>query len=251
MAKGPRTTFEKVAAKLGSTIITVSEDDRRLAHAKGVAKLELLNTIWNGIGDTRFRANPAASGTTRIVMTARFAAQKDHLTLLYALNGIAGDYELQFIGDGPTLPLVRETAHRLGLEHRIKFLGDCSNVEELLSRAHLFVLSTKWEGLPISILEGMRAGLPVIATDVGGVKEAVDHGVTGYLVPPGGVLNLEGRILELVKNPERRLELGQAGRERYERDFTLERMLSRTAAIYNLLLVKGKSTGTSLVLGSA
>ena len=92
-----------------------------------------------------------------------------------------------------------------------------------------------WEGFPLTILEGMRAGLPVVASNVGGVSEAVLHGETGYLVGPGDAQGFQARLRELVRDGELRARLGKAGRARYEREFTVPTMLEKTVAVYRSL----------------
>ena len=109
----------------------------------------------------------------------------------------AKDWILDLVGDGPHEEAVRADAARLGLADRIRFLGLRSDVEALLAQSQLFVLTTHWEGFPRSILEAMRAGLPVIATSVGGIPESVEDGRTGYLVSRRGVD-------ELLDQPEER-----------------------------------------------
>jgi glycosyltransferase involved in cell wall biosynthesis len=108
------------------------------------------------------------------------------------------------------------------------------DVPDILASAHIFALSSNWEGFPLSILEAMRAGLPVIASDVGGVAEAVADGRTGFLVNPGDLDTFRSRLLSLVESPGLRAQMGWAGRERYEAHFAVEGMLNRTLAVYRL-----------------
>jgi glycosyltransferase involved in cell wall biosynthesis len=166
-------------------------------------------------------------------MVARFQEQKDHALLLTALSGLRDrPWQLELIGDGPLQPAVEEQARRLGLDRQVQFLGVRRDVAERLARSQLFVLATRWEGFPYTTLEAMRAGLPVIASDVGGVREAVAHGETGFLVPRGDVEALRRRLSELLAAPELRRRLGAAGRRSFETTFTFERMIDKTAAVY-------------------
>jgi len=112
-------------------------------------------------------------------------------------------------------------------------LGFRRDVPALLGASDLFVLSTDlWEGLPLTILEAMAAGLPVVASRVGGTPEAVEDGETGLLVPPKDPVALEEAMYSLLSNPAKAAAMGQAGRERVARYFTLERMVQEIAAIY-------------------
>ncbi len=175
---------------------------------------------------------PGTHAVPTLITAARFAPPKDHLLLLEALSGIQGDWRLLLVGDGPTRCKVEQAAVALGLADRIAFLGTRGDTDELLAQADLFILPSKWEGLPLSILEAMRAGLPVIATDTGGVAEAVSDGVTGYLTPPGDAATLRDRIQRLIGSRDLLLAMGAAGRSRYEQDFRIETMVQKTVAVY-------------------
>lgn len=165
--------LERMCAPLSAKIITVSEANRQMALRCCIAPENRLTTVWNGVPDTCWRSEPASGSPVRIVMVARFAAPKDQKLLVQALAEIEADFELELVGTGPELANVRELVHVLGLQQRTKFLMDRDDIAEILSLAHIFVLASHWEGLPLSILEAMRAGLPIIASNVGGVSEAV------------------------------------------------------------------------------
>ncbi len=230
---------ERLAAPLADRIITVSENDRRLALRYRLAPPERIVTVHNGMPDVPpdLRADPAAE-PPRLAMVARFDPPKDHAQLLEALAGLRGmAWTLDFIGDGPLQDAARRRVVSLGLAERVRFLGDRRDVAALLAQAQGFVLTTHWEGLPRSILEAMRAGLPVVASDVGGVREAVADGETGFLVPRGGVEALRERLARLLADPALRRRMGEAGRRRYEAEFTFERMFQRTLAVYEEVLV--------------
>ncbi len=230
---------EWLSAKWTRKIITVSEADRRLALRHRVVGRDKLVTIHNGIADTPQRALPADGEPVTVVMVARFMPQKDHPLLLEALTGISSTYRLLLIGDGPGKAQLEARARALGLTN-VEFLGTRDDVPDLLARSHVFVLPTKWEGFPISILEAMRAGLPVIASDVGGVREAVGEGETGFLVPRGDAAGLRERLELLLLRPDLRAQLGAEGRRRYEARFGLERMLKKTRAVYDDVFSAGE-----------
>lgn len=243
-------TIERITAAMCRKIITVSEYDRRLALERRVVKPGKMITIHNGMPDLppvpRPRvpgraadvAGPAdgssvPAGPVRLIMTARFQEQKDHATLFRALSGI-GDrpWTLELVGDGPGLESCRGLAAELGIADRVNFAGQRLDVPERLAKADIFVLASKWEGFPRSILEAMRAGLPVAASDVGGCGESVVEGETGYLVPREDVEALRRRLGELMASPELRRRMGDAGRKRFEEYFTFDAMYARTFAVY-------------------
>lgn len=175
-----------------------------------------------------------------MVMVARFEPQKDQATLLRALGGLRDQaWELDLIGEGPLMPEMKALAASLGLAERVRFLGQRTDVHHLLAQAQISLLVTNWEGLPLSILEAMRAGLPVIASDVGGVAEMIEDGGTGYLVPRGGIELVSERIARLLRDPDLRSRLGASGRSRYESQFTLEHSVGRTLEVYRSVLGEG------------
>jgi glycosyltransferase involved in cell wall biosynthesis len=225
---------ERFSAPLASKIITVSEFDRRLALDAGIAPAHRVVTVHNGMPDVSdvLRADPGRT-PVRLVMVARLGAQKDHRTLLRALAGLLDlPWEIDLIGDGELMAPTQALAAELGLSNRIHFLGQRRDVDLLLARAQASILATNWEGFPLSILEAMRAGLPVIATEVAGIGESVQDGETGYLVPRGDVEVLRDRIRRLVTDATLRTRLGAAGRTRFEQHFTLPLFVQNTLAVY-------------------
>lgn len=224
--------LERLAARAGGPIITVSEANRLAAIQAGIATPEGLITIWNGMPDSAERAVPEYAGTPTITMIARFVQQKNQLLLLRALSKITDLYKLVFVGDGPMRSVIEEETVRLRMDGRVEFAGERNDVDVILGQSQMFVLSTNWEGLPLSIIEAMRAGLPVIASDVGGVAEVVRHAESGYLVKRGDEEDLRQRLQELISSPLLRLRMGRAGRELFQRSFTLDQMLDRTATVY-------------------
>jgi len=124
----------------------------------------------------------------------------------------------------------------LKISDRISFLGDRKDVPNLLSQAQIFILSTHYEGLPISILEAMRAGLPVVATRVNGIPEEVIHEKTGLLVTRNDVKDLASALEKVIQSSDMRQRMGEAGREKFLQEFTLERMLVETEAVYKQVI---------------
>lgn len=225
---------ERIASRWARAIVCVSEAERELALAAHVADPKKLHVVHNGVHDVppELRADPAAR-PPRIAVVARLEPPKDHTTLLAALARLRGvEWELDLIGGGPLEPAARAQAEALGLSGRIHWLGYLPDPAPVLARASLFALCSRSEGFPRSVLEAMRAGLPVAASDVGGVREAVTHGETGLLVPPGDVDAFTEAVGKLLADAALRKHLGRAGRQYYERSFTFDRMLESTLTIY-------------------
>jgi glycosyltransferase involved in cell wall biosynthesis len=231
--------IERVTGPFGADrTITVSEYDRQLALRAGILSESRMVTVHNGIPDMppALRADPSRT-PPRMVMVARFGAQKDHPTLLRALAGLRDlPWQLDLVGEGPLLSQTRTLAAGLGLEDRVHFLGQRMDVDRILANAQVGLLITNWEGFPLSILEAMRAGLPVVASGVGGVTESVIDGETGYVVPAGGVEVLRERLRRLLTDPALRVALGQRGRAVYEQHFALDQAVSKTIAVYESVL---------------
>jgi glycosyltransferase involved in cell wall biosynthesis len=230
-------TIERLTSRMCGKIITVSEFDRRLALERRVVKAEKLIAIHNGMPDVEEvlwrRGEQARSKTVLIIMVARFQKQKDHPALLRALAKMRDKtWNLELVGDGPDMEKTRSLAVELGIAGRIEFAGQQMDIPRRLARADVFALASKWEGFPRSILEAMRAGLPVVATDVGGCGESVEEGVTGYLVPKEDEEALRERLARLIDSPETRGRMGRAGRARFEAEFTFEAMYEKTVRVY-------------------
>ena len=232
-----RTCFgqvERLAARMARRIILVSSKDFDLAIKRRIATPDRLVVVHNGIGDVppEFRAVPREN-PPRVIMVARFDAPKEQGALLEALATLRVlPWSLDLVGSGPALASIVRLAASLDLRARVRFLGERRDVPGLLAASQLFVLASKWESFPLTILEAMRAGLPVIATEVGGVAEAVLHGKTGLLVGPGNTTALCEDLQTLLTDPELRATMGAAGRERYEEKFTFSPMLEETLRVY-------------------
>jgi glycosyltransferase involved in cell wall biosynthesis len=225
---------ERVAGWFSSAIINVSDANRELAQHHGISDAKRMLTIWNGIPDTIHRARPGHGGVPRVVMVARCVQQKDHALLLAAFAAIERPAKLVFVGGGDLHPALKAQASQLAISERVEFLGERLDIAEILAGAHIFALATKWEGFPLSILEAMRAGLPVIASDVGGVSEAVADGKTGFLIPRGDAERFRERLDLLLSDPSLRRRMGVNARSSYENQFTLEHMLRKTLAVYQM-----------------
>ena len=241
--------IERAAAKYTARIIDVCDSERRLALAHGIGSAEQHVVVHNGIRDVA--GNGARDGESAavvrgrgangfgigpvlgpvLIMTARMERPKDHAGLLRALAKLKHrEWRLDLIGDGPLEESIRALAAELGLQGRVRFLGSVPNPEFYLQSADIFVLWSRFEGFPLTVLEAMRAGLPVVASDVGGISEAVQQGRTGLVISEAADLP---RALEwLLRDRALRLEMGARGRARYEALFTFERMLERTVEVY-------------------
>jgi glycosyltransferase involved in cell wall biosynthesis len=225
--------LENIAAKKSKKIITVSEYDKKIALQKLSVDKNKIITIYNGMPDIpkNYCADPAKSDPVNITMIARMDDQKDHITLIKALSKIDG-YHLKLVGDGPNMKSIQKLAKQTNTYSKITFCGRLDSVDGILSESQIFVLISNWEGFPRSTIEAMRAGLPVIVSDVGGAAEAVQEGVNGYSVKRGDVQDLTQKLSKLIKNAEMRVEMGKNSRNYYEKELRFDIMFEKTFNLY-------------------
>jgi glycosyltransferase involved in cell wall biosynthesis len=158
------------------------------------------------------------------------------LDVLFQALGSLPDVSSVIIGDGPERARLMALSDRIELTGRIHFAGQQGDVRPWLAAIDVFALSSDWEGMSNALLEAMAAGLPIVATAVGGTPDVVVDGVTGLLVPPRDSSALAKAIATLVRDPDLRRRMGQAGRERVLQHFSVERMVERTQNLYEQLL---------------
>jgi glycosyltransferase involved in cell wall biosynthesis len=141
-----------------------------------------------------------------------------------------------FAGDGPERDSLKELARTLGVEGRVRFLGHRKDVPQLLASCDLFVLPSLYEGLPLSVLEAMAAGTPVVATSIRGTDEAVIDGVTGRLVPPEDPVALASAIRTMLTERSLAARLAEAGKTRVREVFSADAMVRGVTQVYDELV---------------
>jgi glycosyltransferase involved in cell wall biosynthesis len=229
---------ERIASSWCQRLITVSEEGARVVLQHRTAPASKVVTIHNGIPDCSERANLNSGRPPVITMVARFTPVKEYEVLLRAFAALHLGPRLRLVGDGPLRESCEALARELGIYERVEFLGNRDDVPSLLASSDIFVLASKFEMLPISALEAMRAGLPVIASEVGGVRETVVHGETGLLVPSGSVPALAQALTRLTRDSDLRLRFGRAGRRRFVERFLYERQEEHTRSVYRDVLLE-------------
>lgn len=229
--------LERSVLPITDYFITVSDYDRRLGlKLLGVSPDKII-TIYNGMPDISdtLRANTQQEGVVNIVKVARFDKQKNHEELLQAVQGL-DSIHIHFIGDGPLEQNVKLQAERMNESERITFWGSRDDVDQILAKGQIFALISNWEGFPRSTIEAMRAGLPVVVSDVGGAGEAIEEGVNGFKIRQGDVKTLRDRIEKLVSDPLLRQRMGEAARNYYEEYLTFDQMYHITVGVYHQVL---------------
>jgi glycosyltransferase involved in cell wall biosynthesis len=257
--KGMRTPAQKFvelqAYKLAHAVIVNSEAVREQLLADGVRPSKLV-TIYNGLDLSRVTPPsnwkreetlaalnlPHEKHRRFITIVANLEHEvKDHPTFLRAAKRVHEAVpEAAFVlaGEGRLTDSLRALAAELGIERETFFTGRCSRVAELLAVSKVCVLSSKAEGFSNSILEYMAAARPLVVTDVGGAREAVTQGETGYLVAAGDDEGMAARIISLLNEPERARLMGERGRRTVEQKFSCAAQLQNTLGLYQKLLAK-------------
>ena len=206
-----------------------------------------LRVIRNGIvprqSHTARQTTRAQLGYTNqesIMLTVgRMTEQKGYDLLLEAVPLVLAQHpgaRFVWVGEGPLLTELHIAIHNAGLDHIIRILGHRADIADLLAAANVFVLPSRFEGLPLVVLEAMAAGLPVLGTQVCGTSEAVEEGVTGRLVAPEQPYALAAALIDMLNDTERLVQWGTAGLIRANHEFSADRMVQETVSLYRALL---------------
>ncbi|HEX8492713.1 MAG TPA: glycosyltransferase [Pyrinomonadaceae bacterium] len=244
---------EQGVYRLAHAIVANAEAVRRGLINEGVSERKIV-TIYNGLDLERLKPKIDArrEETLRLLNlpseeTRRFVTivanlrhdVKDHPTFLRAarrVRAVVPDAAFVLAGEGELTEAMRALAAELGIERDVFFTGRCAAVAELLAASEVCVLSSRAEGFSNAILEYMAAARPVVATDVGGAREAIVEGETGFLVAAGDDKVMAERIITLLREPERARSMGGRGRLRVERKFSCAAQLENTLNLYERLL---------------
>lgn len=241
---------ERFVFRIANRVVANAEVVRRQLTKRGVPAAKVV-TIYNGVdlervaaklntNDARARLGLPREGRRFITIVANVNHPvKDHPTFLRAAQRVLAEVsDAAFIvaGEGSLLEEYRALAARLGISDDVFFIGRCERVGELLSISDVCVLSSQAEGFSNSILEYMAAARPVVVTDVGGAREAVVEGKTGYIVPAGDDEKMAARIISLLNEPDHARRMGELGRRVVEEKFSCAAQLARTEALYEELL---------------
>lgn len=233
--------IERALAPCSDPIVFPSDYDRDEAVREGIAAPRRMVVVHNGVelaagarpdpGLAAFRGHGPLVG-----FLARLHEGKRPLDFVDAVaslldTGVA--LKAVIVGTGPLEQAVRARIAAGGLEDHVALHPFEGAVEPALAAFDVYVLPSLWEGLPIGLVEAMAASLPVVATEVGGVPEALAHETTGFLVPPRDTGALASAIERLVRDPELRSRMGEAGRNRQRERFSLKAMLAGTEAAYD------------------
>jgi glycosyltransferase involved in cell wall biosynthesis len=239
---------EMITSFMVDHYVAVSESVKRYIIDKSKISAEKISVIYNGVNiksqDDLHEQNPKMpfkiEDEDRILMTVgRLHEQKGHCYLIQAVSKVRKEFpkvKLLVTGEGEEENNLKKLVKSLDLTNKVIFAGLSSDIEGILPIAELFILPSLWEGLPNVLLEAMAAGKPVVATKVGGIPEIVVHGETGILIPPRDTDALAIAIIDLLQNKLKAKNMGEAGRIRAGKRFSIYKMIEKTENLYQELL---------------
>lgn len=234
---GPNKNIEKTAAKLlnifSDSVIALSEKAKQKLLNYGLNDNKV-SVIYNGIKPMH---KLALRENKKIIIgtCGRLVEQKGYEYLIRAISKINNDnLEFWLVGDGELRDSLNTMANNYKISDRVKFLGFRTDIEVLLNEMDIFILPSLWEQFPISILEAMSLGKPIIATNVNGIPEEL--GDSGILIEPGNVSHICSSIQKLISDSELRNKLGASAEKRFFDNFTVDNMCRRLMNIYNNVL---------------
>jgi glycosyltransferase involved in cell wall biosynthesis len=246
------TVVEAALGRVTDAIVCVADEERRVALTHHVAPAARLHVVHNG--------SPSCDGSAPPLPALADLAAGDGpvagcVSVLRGQKGIdvfvraAADVlarvpaaSLAVVGDGELRAELEALAERLELGPRLRFVDFAPPSARALRGLDVFVLPSRWEAFPISVLEALACGVPQVATDVGGTSEAVVDGETGLLCPPDDPRALANAIVALLDDPVRRQTMGVASRERHQRRFTVAAMAAATVEVYAAALARHDRT---------
>jgi glycosyltransferase involved in cell wall biosynthesis len=253
---GAYRTIERALAYRTARIICVSSGERERGLA--VADSERLVVVPNGVAGSSSHDRPVADSGERcativVGTVARLAEQKGVDILLAAMAHVhreRDDVRLVIAGDGPQRGRLEQLARQLGSDDRTRFLGAVASPWEVLSTLDLFVLPSRWEGLPYTLLEAMAAGLPCVATAVDGVADVIGDRRLGTIVPIGDHERMAREILAFIEDAPARRSTGEHARDHVRSAFSVRTMVERTVDVYRDVVACDDPPRTRVRVGS-
>jgi glycosyltransferase involved in cell wall biosynthesis len=241
-----------IIRNLASRMVIVAEYMRADYLHKGKIPSKKMVLIYNGVSpqknessfdlDNFKRQIDFRAGDILIANIANLRPPKGHLILIEAAARVLREiHRAKFLligeeGDGKIKSAIIDRVNALGIADRVKLLGFRKDVSQVLRHVDIFLLSSISEGLPVSVVEAMRAGLPVIATTVGGLPEVVKDSESGFLVKPGDPESLAEKISVLCKDDSQRRQMGQKGSVIASQYFSLDIMIKKYQDLYEELI---------------
>jgi glycosyltransferase involved in cell wall biosynthesis len=226
--------LQRLAYRSATKVVANSQAPRQMLEREGLAPSSIA-VIPNGLDLALFAERGPARPIRTIVTVANLRPEKGHETLLAsaaALVRVDPRLRFQIVGDGPRRRALEELSEARGLAANVEFLGHREDIPALLAAADVFVLSSRSEAFPNGAIEAMAAGLPVVASAVGGLLDLIDDGRTGLLVPPADPEALTAALRALIGDPARAEALGRAARGEVRQRYSFDRMIASFEDLY-------------------
>jgi glycosyltransferase involved in cell wall biosynthesis len=242
----------RVASRFTQRICCVSEDILQEVIREGIAPATKCSFVPNGIDTSRFSQVPNAVATRRtcagipaaalvVGTVGRLTEVKRQSSLIRGFAALLSQlptipFHLLVVGDGPERANLESLTDELGIRNRVTFSGYQPQPENYLGLMDIFVLTSRSEGMPLAVLEAWAAGLPVVATRVGGLPQLIQHGITGLLVEFDNISELTTSLGQLASNRDLACRLGTAGKQVVSEHYDVQRMWDKYQAIYQQLM---------------
>lgn len=248
VVRRPVILLERLLARHTTALVVVGEADRQIGLCEQIGSPSQYLLIRSGLDLDRFRLEPSSRAEARSVLgigpsqpvvgtVGRLAPQKSpetFLTVARQLTDIRPDVRFVMVGDGPLRGSVEQQVQELGLEDVVTLVGDRRDVEKILPALDIFLLTSRWEGMPRAVVEAMAAGIPVVSAAVGSIPEIVLHEETGLLVSSGDVAGFTSAVMRMLAGSERTVRMAAAGRSLVD-EFDAAKMVARHEELYSRL----------------
>lgn len=228
----------RIAFRMSTSIVVNSTDVAQFIGEHYGAPSERIEVVYNGVDAQRFQPAALEPEKPHIVSVGRLVRQKNHELFLRGAARVAREYpdaSFTIVGEGPLRQDLERLSAELGLGGRVTFAGERRDVDSILPTATLFWLTSRWEGMPNAAMEALACGLPVIATDVGGVRSLVRDNIEGFVIPSEDSDALVSRTLAVLGNADLRQAMRRAARTRAE-EFAVPAMAAKLASLYDRAL---------------
>jgi len=241
LIRGYEATMGRFIVGRSSHLIAVSQDAAN--HARGFGGDRTgITVIPNGVNTCTFSPKQVrCKKSTTVLFVGRLVPNKGPQILLRAVPFVLSRHpkaKFLLVGDGPMRLKLEREARDLGIEGKVEFLGTRKDVPDLMREADVFVRPSFLEGMPLTVLEAMASGLPVIATPSGGTPELLIEGVHGWLFPVGDYRALADSLDRVLSNPDMGRKMGERGRLMVEESYPWSRMVKDTEAVYKAVILK-------------
>jgi len=239
--------FDRSTSVVDKKILSVSHAVKEIMIREAFFARDRISVLYSGIDVSRFKDRQRGKvrkelclpdQVTVMGIVARLSEEKGISYLLEAIPHVLKRYSnlhLLIAGDGPIKDKLKNLSVRMGLEQNVIFLGYRNDIPEFMTDFDLLVMPSLTEGFPLTLLEGMAAGLPIVATRVGGIPEIITDGIEGILIPPREPDALAKAIIRVLRDKESGKTMGLAARKKVEQEFSVEKMVAETEKVYQSL----------------